>query len=805
MKPVPPTSLSALASIVAFAVTTAFAPVALSAAPVPAQSAVALAAKHPITADKPCINFFEGAVLGNGALGVVMTTRPDNIAFHFGHNNVWDIRIAEDNKEKLGTFQQLFDRVKALPANATSVNQDKWLRDYIAMSDDNYRKSYPRPFPCGTVQFFFDPTKTELLGHKIDISTGLCEVFFKRVNTGETLQLQVFADMNADALRFRLTGANFFSRVKVIPDSSTPRNFPKHTVTGGGTGNGFTQILPYAENCKTHPKDKAFRLELFLTQTVAGGLHTPLKEGAPLLGCVKLTEGLFTSLASAKTEAPVAAFDTAFAASKNVWREYWEKSSVEFAGDAFLERIWYWNHYFFNCATKAGATCPGLFANWSLGSIGTAWHGDYHMNYNTQQPFWLPFASNRLDKNLPYVSLVHHLLPVSKSWAKNYYKMRGAFFPHSAYPVDMTILPYPVPTWGWEVFETPWTVQGLWWHYLYSQDLQFLKEQAFEPIKAATEFLIDYIKRPDAAPAVFSEITGAPLDDKAHIYPSVPPELYGLRPRFKYNYDTQIDIALTKFLFKAYLQAVRDLGIEDSEKTNVRDVKEILPKLPPYSTVTHPEYGEIYNCVPDEKADVVYNLPANLQHVFPGEDFGIATRETDPATYAKLVNTYKAHHNEGGNDLVTLSMIGARLGILDIERWKRQVNYCMLPNGTASDRVLQGGGRYDDRTNRGFMDPMGIWFENFATPAVINECLLQSYDGILRLFPNWDKKRNAKFTTLRAAGAFLVSSEMRDGQCAGITVYSEKGKTLKILNPWTNQIETFKTRAGETLKLAPPR
>jgi hypothetical protein len=23
---------------------------------------------------------------------------------------------------------------------------------------------------------------------------------------------------------------------------------------------------------------------------------------------------------------------------------------------------------------------------------------------------------------------------------------------------------------GWEVFETPWTVQGLWWHYLYSGD-----------------------------------------------------------------------------------------------------------------------------------------------------------------------------------------------------------------------------------------------------------------------------------------------------------------------------------------------
>ena len=88
-----------------------------------------------------------------------------------------------------------------------------------------------------------------------------------------------------------------------------------------------------------------------------------------------------------------------------------------------------------------------MFANWSYGSIGTAWHGDYHMNYNTQQPFWVPFSSNRVEKNLPYVELVERLLPLSRKWAKEYYGLRGAYF-HSAYPVDMTILPYPVPTWG---------------------------------------------------------------------------------------------------------------------------------------------------------------------------------------------------------------------------------------------------------------------------------------------------------------------------------------------------------------------
>ncbi len=31
---------------------------------------------HPLTYNKPAVDFFEGALLGNGAMGVVVTTRP---------------------------------------------------------------------------------------------------------------------------------------------------------------------------------------------------------------------------------------------------------------------------------------------------------------------------------------------------------------------------------------------------------------------------------------------------------------------------------------------------------------------------------------------------------------------------------------------------------------------------------------------------------------------------------------------------------------------------------------------------------
>jgi len=48
-------------------------------------------------------------------MGVFVTTRPDAVVLYFGHNNVWDIRLAENNREKIGNFQEIFNKVKAIP------------------------------------------------------------------------------------------------------------------------------------------------------------------------------------------------------------------------------------------------------------------------------------------------------------------------------------------------------------------------------------------------------------------------------------------------------------------------------------------------------------------------------------------------------------------------------------------------------------------------------------------------------------------------------------------------------------------
>jgi hypothetical protein len=761
------------------------------------------AKQHPIVRKGPAPDFFEGALIGNGGMGVVVCTRPDAVVLRFGHNDVWDIRISEDSKDSIGTFEEVFKRVKSIDPNLKQLEDEPWYAQYKRTARSNYAKPYPRPFPCGSLVLGFDRREVELIGHTLDISNGLVSI--EMLLDGSPVFLHVFTDMKNDRVWMKMVNEKgvaipgIFNRINLFPDKKTPPEFPQFAVNKLSKAISFRQVLPYQEpdeydKVKGHPKDKAFALSVVTNCKLEKRQrldrnanpvdmeimeYAMLKDDAPFWACVELRNGLakelsndYTALESLKPDD----MENTFAGNNKGWNEYWSKSGVNLE-DKELESIWYRNLYFFRCSAKSGVSCPGLFANWSFNDIGTAWHGDWHMNYNTQQPFWATFSSNHMELNLPYVEMIEFISEVAKIWARDYYKMRGAFYPHSAYPVDMTMNPYPVPDWGWEVFETPWSVQGVWWHYLYSGDTRFLNDRAFPLIKDAVLFIVDYMTRPDAHGQQWG-------DNKYHVFPTVPPELYKLRPGFKFNSDGLADLTLIKFLFNAYLTSVDIIGLK-SEAETVASVHDILNHFPDYPTEISEKYGEVLVSVKGESTETVYNAPVSLMTVFPGEDHGL---HSNRETFRILENTKRNSQNEGGNDLVFQHLQAARLGMLDLGFFKRAVQYCTLANGTCSDFNLQVNGRYNDHTNFKYMEKMGIWFENFGLPVVINECLMQSYNGIIRMFPNWPTNMDAEFSTLRAVGGFLVSGSMKSGKIQEIEIYSENDNELKVYNPWGKDV-----------------
>jgi hypothetical protein len=118
-------------------------------------------------------------------------------------------------------------------------------------------------------------------------------------------------------------------------------------------------------------------------------------------------------------------------------------------------------------------------------------------------------------------------------------------------------------------------------------------------------------------------------------------------------------------------------------------------------------------------------------------------------------------------------------------------------------------------------NPHGI---ELCTAAIvtINMMLCMGHQNVLRVFKVWPRHLDAKFSDIRAFGAFLVSSEIRDGEVQFVKIHSESGRNCIVENPWpeeeiqiirngkaagtlTGERLFFETEKGEVIMLRPAR
>jgi hypothetical protein len=783
----------------------AVAPAALPAAePAAPLDAARIATRHNLVRTQPTPDFFEGILLGNGDIGVCVTVRPDALGLHIGKNDAWDIRVSEDHVEGLKTFREVLDLWQRAGDEAKRQGKPEMLhlesnidffKAYSVKTQSSYRKSWPRPWPCGTVWLHWDSRMVRVLRQELNIATGLLTISLEYDNLRGAVrpfQLQCFVSRDHSHICISSDSPAPIVSVAYQMNWDTDAKLPEPQLScDGASFSGYQHFPAIAPtdarpNPPADPKDRNFAIHGVLQGQWKPDPVDPRRRRAFLLSSAqqpfRLDLALFTPLEIPDTvphaRAEAARWSAIPAAtlrrqSAGAWAAFWAKSAVQLS-DRELEEIWYRNQYFLACCLKPGKVAPGLFGNWSKDKIGTAWHGDYHMNYNTQQVWWGSFSSNHVEQHEPYTRLVESLMPMAEWNARVQFGMPGAYFPHSAYPVPSTVNPYPAPPWGYEICETPWTVQSLWWQYLYTLDKAYL-QRVYPMLRAATDFLVAFVQKGD--------------DGKYHIIPTVSPENWGATVDFRLNKDCIIDLALTAFLLDAMLEASQVLGVDPA----LRDTwTEVRRNLAPYPAGEGP-FGRVWLDVVNAPHEYVYNVPVTISPVFPAEQVGLGS---SPELLEIARRTTRTVRLEGGNDLVWQPLARARLAMLDLNWFKREVCYCMTPLGMANDRTRQTGGRYRDETNNDFMMRMGVWTENLSLPAVLNECMLQSYDGVIRVFPNTQNLGPASFHHLRATRAFLVSAAWNGSSVSQLAITSEKGAPARIANPWPARTVSVLTRPG---------
>ena len=230
----------------------------------------------------------------------------------------------------------------------------------------------------------------------------------------------------------------------------------------------------------------------------------------------------------------------------------------------------------------------------------------------------------------------------------------------------------------------------------------------------------------------------------------------------------------------------------------------------------------------NEVADNLLPVPPSPQ---PGEYYDLCTPVTDDtALLDRLKASYTglgARKGGDGGSLGILSrepVIAANLGMAELMRTIIPSQMHSNPETNAPSR----GGRGSLLRNRMLFGegPGAIEFEHLGNAShALQNALLQSVapsvekEPINTVFPAWPKGWDAQFT-LAARGAFLISASMQNDQVEFVEVFSEKGGSCVLQNPWpdgdatvyrngkamegvSGKLLTVSTTAGERLALVP--
>jgi hypothetical protein len=496
------------------------------------------------------------------------------------------------------------------------------------------------------------------------------------------------------------------------------------------------------------------------------------------------------------TEASAATFSALTRAHTAWWADFWSKSFIEIP-DKALEQRYYLSHYCMASCSRLRHFPPALYG-WTLSEQTPQWGGAYFLNYNFYAPFYGLYAANHIEQALPANDAIIDSLELGREWCKDeakYERMcsnnvrikdgKGILLPVSILPYGVTGAP---TTWGQRSNAAYCCVPiASTWHSTY--DLNFAK-QAYPFVWATAEFWEHYLVLENGR---YVDKDDAALENSGR--------------------DTNpiVSLAMVRLVMDLAKDMSTELGVDRDKHAKWTDIHDRLSDYPTCTVGDLPPGSRIeLPGTPETKALSIFRYSesgqawqndnaAGIQHIFPGNGIGLGKR---PELLERARNQIKVMARwidlNGCNSFYPAA---ARVGydpeiiLQKLGHWTTTAS----PNGMRSD------------------NPHGT--EQFSVvPCTLQEMLFQSYDSMLRFFPNWPKAQDARFGTLRAHGAFLVSAELNDGQIGGVKITSEKGRDCTVVNPWpgkkvqvfrngkpSESIEgerlTFPTSTGETLEL----
>mgnify|MGYP002796467752 FL=1 len=514
------------------------------------------------------------------------------------------------------------------------------------------------------------------------------------------------------------------------------------------------------------------------------------QEGETLYGTWSVTSSLSGEQASEKAEAALQrGLKHDYQAHLEYWDKYWAQSSITLP-DSVLQKQYQNEMYKFGSTTREHSYPISLQAVWTAdnGKL-PPWKGDYHHDLNTQLSYWPAYTGNHLTEGMGYLNTLWNQRDAYKRYTRRYFGTEGMNIPGVC-----TLTGEPMGGWiQYSMSQTvaAWLAQHFYLQWKYSADRTFLKERAYPFIKDVAIYLEQ-----------ISEVTP---EGVRKLEFSSSPEIFDNSLQAWFSDMTNYDLAMMHFLFKATSELAHELNLADE----AGHWASLEAQLPDYDI---DEEG----CLTFAKGYPYKESHRHFSHAMAIHPLGLIDW-SDGEKSQHIIRATLKRLDEVGPDYWTgysyswLANMKARA--FDGEGAAQALKtfaecFCLKNTFHANgDQTQSGKSRFTYRpfTLEG----------NFAFAAGIQEMLLQSHTGVIRIFPAIPKEwKDVSFENLRAMGAFLVSARMEGGEINRVRIYSEKGGMLKMARPGTlkpnknytlsgTDILNIDTQAGEWIELNP--